>query len=204
VTLATPLAPFAPFAPFGYHPSGQGSKRVHRLPEVTNSPREFRAAIRRPTSVDVGARWSRCPLIIVGYRSLPLRLPSAFGGRWGTCGGSMVRYMRQVKSGVSHTGNRFGEPVAIACGHFLRAVLVVHTRVGVAHESNVDFTGHGRQAQCRPSCTFVTQEARVSLVPLCAQISYLGNFFKAAAMSSTVALLYSSAVVLAAWPVMTS
>jgi hypothetical protein len=48
--------------------------------------------------------------------------------------GPVVRYMRQVKSGVSHTGNRFSEPVAIACRHFLRTVSSRHATFGVTYK----------------------------------------------------------------------
>jgi hypothetical protein len=42
--------------------------------------------------------------------------------------------MRQVKSGVSHTSNRFSKSVSIACGHFLRAVSPVYTALSVTDE----------------------------------------------------------------------
>jgi hypothetical protein len=42
--------------------------------------------------------------------------------------------MRQVKSGVSHTGNRFSEPVAIAFGHILRTISSMHTALSTSHE----------------------------------------------------------------------
>ena len=58
------------------------------------------------------------------------------GVRWSlvdVCG-PVVRYMRQVKSGVSHTSNRFSKSVSIACGHFLRAVSPVYTALSVTDE----------------------------------------------------------------------
>jgi hypothetical protein len=63
-------------------------------------------------------------------------------------GGSLVHHMRQVQPGIGHARNRLSEPVAKAYSLVLRAVLAVHTGVGVAHECEVDFTGHARQAQC--------------------------------------------------------
>jgi hypothetical protein len=42
--------------------------------------------------------------------------------------------MRQVKSGVSHTSNRFGEPVAVTCSHLLRAVSSRDATFGVTHK----------------------------------------------------------------------
>ena len=59
----------------------------------------------------------------------------------------MARQLRQVQAGVVHVRNGVGEPVAKAYRFVLRAVLVVHTRVGVPHECDVDFTGHAREAQ---------------------------------------------------------
>jgi hypothetical protein len=55
--------------------------------------------------------------------------------------------MRQVKPRIGGARNRLCKPVTEAYCLVLRAVLVVHTRVGMPHERDVDFTGHARQAQ---------------------------------------------------------
>ena len=103
--------------------------------------------IRRSTSVDVGARWSICTrwssFVTARGPAVPL------GVRWSlvdVCG-AVVRYMRQVKAGVSHTGDRFSEPVLKPYGFVLRAVFVVNTWVCVPQECHVDFAVYASQAQ---------------------------------------------------------
>ena len=88
------------------------------------------------------------PLVIVRHHSPLLRLRS--GVRWSLVDvwGSVVRQIRQVKSSVDYARNRFSEPVPKAYSFVLRAVLVVHTRISVPKEGDVDFTGHARQTQC--------------------------------------------------------
>ena len=53
-----------------------------------------------------------------------------------------VVQMRQIKSDVGHTCDRFSEPVLKPYGFVLRAVFVVNTWVCVPQECHVDFAVH--------------------------------------------------------------
>ena len=62
--------------------------------------------------------------------------------------------MRQIKSGVGRTGNRFSEPVAIARSHILRPVSSMHTALGVTNERaayTVSNVGHPQRSASVPA-----------------------------------------------------
>ena len=55
------------------------------------------------------------------------------------CSSVLLRQMRQVEPSVGHARDRFGEPVPKPYRLVLRTIFVVHTRVRVSQECNVDF-----------------------------------------------------------------
>jgi hypothetical protein len=95
--------------------------------------------VRRPQA----SPCSRCP---DGQRSPPVLPLSAVGVRWWSC---VARcFVKCDQSSVGRARNRLSEPVTKAYRLILRAVLVVHARISVAHKGNVDFTSHTRRTQC--------------------------------------------------------